>query len=131
MSRHPSSSSSSSSSSSDMMDVSSSSQSPSHALVLSSSQAVGVVNSLIPSSSSGHDQSSTIDLARHPSGLVPKLQNLVATLNLGTKLDLKAIALRARNAEYNPKVSRANGISRKINDRFRTVKLSSQSSTVR
>eukprot|EP00056_Hartaetosiga_gracilis_P002249 m.51912 g.51912 ORF g.51912 m.51912 type:complete len:185 (-) comp10977_c0_seq1:37-591(-) len=29
--------------------------------------------------------------------------NLVATVNLGTKLDLKHIALRARNAEYSPK----------------------------
>eukprot|EP00055_Hartaetosiga_balthica_P018100 m.128576 g.128576 ORF g.128576 m.128576 type:complete len:185 (+) comp9452_c4_seq6:172-726(+) len=29
--------------------------------------------------------------------------NLVATVNLGTKLDLKHIALRTRNAEYSPK----------------------------
>ncbi|KAL1924438.1 uncharacterized protein VTP21DRAFT_4092 [Calcarisporiella thermophila] len=34
---------------------------------------------------------------------MPTLQNLVATLNLQTSLDLKAIALYARNAEYNPK----------------------------
>ncbi|KAJ4461224.1 putative TATA-box-binding protein [Paratrimastix pyriformis] len=39
----------------------------------------------------------------HPSGIVPVLQNVVATVNLGTKLDLKNIALRAKNAEYNPK----------------------------
>ncbi|EPR78458.1 Transcription initiation factor TFIID [Spraguea lophii 42_110] len=37
------------------------------------------------------------------SGIVPIIQNVVATVNLGCKLDLKAIALRARNAEYNPK----------------------------
>ena len=38
------------------------------------------------------------------SGIVPKLQNVVATINLGCKgLDLKQIALHARNAEYNPK----------------------------
>ena len=28
----------------------------------------------------------------------------MSTVNLGCKLDLKTIALRARNAEYNPKV---------------------------
>ncbi|KAJ3049050.1 TATA-box-binding protein [Rhizophlyctis rosea] len=37
------------------------------------------------------------------SGIVPTLQNIVATVNLDTKLDLKTIALHARNAEYNPK----------------------------
>ena len=31
------------------------------------------------------------------------LRNIVSTVNLGTKLDLKKIALYARNAEYNPK----------------------------
>ena len=31
-------------------------------------------------------------------------RNIVSTVNLGCKLDLKGIALRARNAEYNPKV---------------------------
>lgn len=37
------------------------------------------------------------------SGIIPTLQNVVATVNLNCKLDLKNIALRARNAEYNPK----------------------------
>lgn len=37
------------------------------------------------------------------SGIVPILQNVVATVNLNCKLDLRSIALRARNAEYNPK----------------------------
>lgn len=32
-------------------------------------------------------------------------RNIVSTVNLDCKLDLKAIALQARNAEYNPKVS--------------------------
>ncbi|KAI9019784.1 transcription factor TFIID-domain-containing protein [Hyaloraphidium curvatum] len=36
-------------------------------------------------------------------GIVPTLQNVVATVDLETKLDLKNIALHARNAEYNPK----------------------------
>ena len=40
---------------------------------------------------------------KHPSGIVPQLQNVVATVNLGCPLDLKEIALHARNAEYNPK----------------------------
>ena len=39
----------------------------------------------------------------HPSGIVPGLQNVVATVDLGCKLDLVAIAQKARNAEYNPK----------------------------
>ncbi|CAI8501864.1 unnamed protein product [Hanseniaspora opuntiae] len=38
-----------------------------------------------------------------PAGIVPTLQNIVATVNLDCKLDLKTIALHARNAEYNPK----------------------------
>lgn len=36
-------------------------------------------------------------------GIQPKLQNIVSTVSLGCKLDLKRIALHARNAEYNPK----------------------------
>jgi hypothetical protein len=36
---------------------------------------------------------------------IPSLQrNIVATVNLDCRLDLKTIALHARNAEYNPKV---------------------------
>lgn len=37
------------------------------------------------------------------SGIVPTLQNIVATVNLDCRLELKTIALHARNAEYNPK----------------------------
>ncbi|NWI66506.1 TBPL2 protein, partial [Todus mexicanus] len=37
------------------------------------------------------------------SGIVPELQNIVSTVNLGCKINLKNIALHARNAEYNPK----------------------------
>lgn len=44
-----------------------------------------------------------VDLEKHPSGIVPVLQNIVSTVNMDCKLDLKEIALRARNAEYNPK----------------------------
>ncbi|KAL6203854.1 hypothetical protein ACLB2K_027553 [Fragaria x ananassa] len=47
--------------------------------------------------------SQPVDLKQHPSGIVPTLQNIVSTVNLDCKLDLKTIALRARNAEYNPK----------------------------
>lgn len=41
--------------------------------------------------------------ARVTHGIEPVIQNVVATTNLGVQLDLKTIALRARNAEYNPK----------------------------
>ena len=34
---------------------------------------------------------------------LPKLQNVVATVQLGCPLDLKQIVMKARNAEYNPK----------------------------
>lgn len=37
------------------------------------------------------------------SEIIPTVQNVVSTVNLGIKLDLKKIALQARNAEYNPK----------------------------
>ena len=36
--------------------------------------------------------------------LTPPSRNIVATVNLDCRLDLKTIALHARNAEYNPKV---------------------------
>lgn len=49
-------------------------------------------------------EAADVDLRVHPSGIVPQLQNVVATIDLGCKLDLKEIALQARNAEYNPKV---------------------------
>ena len=45
-----------------------------------------------------------LDADKHASGIIPQLQNMVATVNLGCKLDLKQIALHARNSEYNPKV---------------------------
>ncbi|PWA87221.1 hypothetical protein CTI12_AA134240 [Artemisia annua] len=49
------------------------------------------------------ERSEPVDYARHPSGIVPTIQNIVSTVNLECKLDLQAIALQARNAEYNPK----------------------------
>ncbi|KAK4851508.1 hypothetical protein QYF36_015789 [Acer negundo] len=51
----------------------------------------------------GLEGSQPVDLSKHPSGIVPTLQNIVSTVNLDCKLDLKQIALQARNAEYNPK----------------------------
>eukprot|EP00246_Nothoceros_aenigmaticus_P017582 TRINITY_DN871_c0_g1_i1.p1 TRINITY_DN871_c0_g1~~TRINITY_DN871_c0_g1_i1.p1 ORF type:complete len:116 (-),score=13.63 TRINITY_DN871_c0_g1_i1:940-1287(-) len=47
--------------------------------------------------------SQPVDLEKHPSGIIPTLQNIVSTVNMDTRLDLKTIALHARNAEYNPK----------------------------
>ncbi|WJX21882.1 hypothetical protein P8452_11250 [Trifolium repens] len=49
------------------------------------------------------ERSQSVDLKKHPSGIVPTLQNIISTVTLDTELDLKAIALQARNAEYNPK----------------------------
>ena len=43
------------------------------------------------------------DPTENPSGIKPTLQNIVATCNLACDLDLKTIAMYARNAEYNPK----------------------------
>ncbi len=37
------------------------------------------------------------------SGTRPQIQNVVSMFSLGTQLNLKDIALRAKNAEYNPK----------------------------
>ena len=45
--------------------------------------------------------------------LTALLRNIVATVNLDCRLDLKTIALHARNAEYNPKVCRLH-LSHKI-----------------
>ncbi|XP_022720881.1 TATA-box-binding protein 2-like [Durio zibethinus] len=36
------------------------------------------------------------------SGIVPTIENVVSTVNLGCKLDLKAIALHSRNTEHKP-----------------------------
>eukprot|EP01024_Parvocaulis_polyphysoides_P043950 TRINITY_DN4037_c0_g2_i2.p1 TRINITY_DN4037_c0_g2~~TRINITY_DN4037_c0_g2_i2.p1 ORF type:complete len:395 (+),score=65.02 TRINITY_DN4037_c0_g2_i2:100-1185(+) len=44
-----------------------------------------------------------VDMSLHPSGIIPELQNVVSTVNLGCSLELKEIAMQARNAEYNPK----------------------------
>ncbi|GAQ79888.1 TATA-box binding protein 1/2 [Klebsormidium nitens] len=53
-----------------------------------------------PASLEGNEE---VDAEKHPSGIIPTLQNIVATANMGCQLDLKAIAMQARNAEYNPK----------------------------
>ncbi|KAK4529212.1 hypothetical protein CCYA_CCYA01G0069 [Cyanidiococcus yangmingshanensis] len=49
--------------------------------------------------------SSTVERFRRPpvADVEVKLQNVVATVNLVCPLDLRHIAMRARNAEYNPK----------------------------
>jgi len=41
--------------------------------------------------------------ASNDPGIVPQLQNIVSTINMLCKLDLRKIAMQARNAEYNPK----------------------------
>ncbi|KAI6241645.1 hypothetical protein M3Y99_00325500 [Aphelenchoides fujianensis] len=54
-------------------------------------------HSNIPANMPATPMSAAIDV---PS---PTLQNIVSTVNLGVQLELKKIALHARNAEYNPK----------------------------
>jgi transcription initiation factor TFIID TATA-box-binding protein len=45
----------------------------------------------------------TFNVGNLPESIQPKLQNIVSTANLKCELDLREIALRAKNAEYNPK----------------------------
>lgn len=57
----------------------------------------------------GQRRDSSLRLAKTPPPgrhrpLTPDARNIVATVNLECRLDLKTIALHARNAEYNPKV---------------------------
>eukprot|EP00833_Pecoramyces_ruminatium_P013043 jgi/Orpsp1_1/1187075/evm.model.d7180000055239.1 len=62
-------------------------------------------NSVIPSTpiASTPLPSTPFNDPQNGSGIRPTLQNIVSTVNLETRLDLKTIALHARNAEYNPK----------------------------
>jgi len=56
-----------------------------------------------PSASMSHLSTNLASAASMEPGIVPQLQNIVSTVSLGCPLDLKKIALHARNAEYNPK----------------------------
>ncbi|GFU45479.1 TATA-box-binding protein [Nephila pilipes] len=58
-------------------------------------------NAVVPSVSS--TQFAAPVIPPHPSGIIPKVHNVVCSVDLGCKLDLLKIALRLRNAEYNPK----------------------------
>ncbi|NXP70974.1 TBPL2 protein, partial [Ramphastos sulfuratus] len=64
----------------------------------SSPEASGTCHSLTPMT-----PMTPVTSASESTGIVPQLQNIVSTVNLACKLDLKSIALHARNAEYNPK----------------------------
>ncbi|TVU32001.1 hypothetical protein EJB05_23717 [Eragrostis curvula] len=64
---------------------------------------LGLQSASGPWGGGGGPSARAVDLDTHPSGIVPTLQNIVATVNLGCQLDLQAIANQARNAEYNPK----------------------------
>ena len=57
-------------------------------------------NITTPSQHMLNEQHNTITL---PDNCAPKLQNIVSTVNLKCPLDLRDIALKAKNAEYNPK----------------------------
>ena len=61
------------------------------------------VNPIVPTAVPGQPTIPSIVPGANTNGIIPTLQNIVATVNLDCKLDLKTIALHARNAEYNPK----------------------------
>jgi len=58
-----------------------------------------------PSPAPGSTQTTASIVPPSPleTAIVPQLQNIVSTVSLCCRLDLKKIALHARNAEYNPK----------------------------
>ena len=56
-----------------------------------------------PFSAQGPSTPLNLASVSNDSHLQPTLQNIVSTVNLGCTLELKKIALYARNAEYNPK----------------------------
>jgi transcription initiation factor TFIID TATA-box-binding protein len=58
---------------------------------------------VVPADEPSQTASLSTGSLRPTHGIEPVIQNVVATTNLGVQLDLKSIALRARNAEYNPK----------------------------
>ncbi|KAG4091439.1 TBP-domain-containing protein [Neocallimastix lanati (nom. inval.)] len=75
-----------------------------------SNSEINVNNTIIPSTPIPSTPLASTPLPSTPfndpqnaSGIRPTLQNIVSTVNLETRLDLKTIALHARNAEYNPK----------------------------
>ncbi|THU96680.1 TATA-box binding protein-like protein [Dendrothele bispora CBS 962.96] len=61
-------------------------------------------------------------------GILPTLQNIVTTVSLDYRLDLKTIALHARNAEYNPK--RFSAVIMRIRDPKTTALISASGKMV-
>ncbi|KAI5407354.1 TATA-binding protein, variant 2 [Lathyrus oleraceus] len=53
----------------------------------------------------GLEGNQSVNLEKHPSGIVPTIINVVSTVNLDCKLDLKSIKLQAPTAEYNPQAT--------------------------
>lgn len=80
-------------------------QTPQQAMSSSMVNVGGSSNSVAPPSIGPATPAPMTPLTPHSAdpGIVPQLQNIVSTVNLNCKLDLKKIALHARNAEYNPK----------------------------
>lgn len=72
---------------------------PENALPVANGANANTVPLATPSATPAAAQNTNVGV----SGIVPTLQNIVATVNLDCRLDLKTIALHARNAEYNPK----------------------------
>ncbi|CAG9326745.1 unnamed protein product [Blepharisma stoltei] len=66
-------------------------------------QSLKGVSSLLGEKTGFALQTTNFQSAGLSSSIEPTIQNVVATANMQCKLDLKQIALKARNAEYNPK----------------------------
>lgn len=74
-----------------------------HTFVLPNNKSVKDLNIDLDLRSDITTPSRTINEVNIPDGCAPKLQNIVSTVNLKCPLELRDIALKAKNAEYNPK----------------------------
>ncbi|XP_017783777.1 PREDICTED: TATA-box-binding protein [Nicrophorus vespilloides] len=78
-------------------------QTPQHTMIASPMVNLGGSSNSVAPSTVGPPSTPMTPMTPADPGIVPQLQNIVSTVNLSCKLDLKKIALHARNAEYNPK----------------------------
>nr|AUY55085.1 TATA binding protein [Nicrophorus orbicollis] len=78
-------------------------QTPQHTIISSPMVNLGGSSNSVAPSTVGPPSTPMTPMTPADPGIVPQLQNIVSTVNLSCKLDLKKIALHARNAEYNPK----------------------------
>ena len=75
-----------------------------------------VVNEKIIEASNSIIESSNeiVDLTIRNESITPEIQNIIASVHLQCELDLRMIAISARNAEYNPK--KVNAVVMRLRD---------------